>query len=119
MLRPLNPLDSFFLNPSFLNLSGNSQNLKYTKSSMYGGIIETYNKLLENSKCKPRGQIFTFHSLGILTAVTGDCLAALPRISINICLIELLTNACKNKQDLHALSLINRIKITRVIHQIS
>lgn len=86
---------------------------------MYGGIIQIYDQLLENSKCELRGQISTFHSLGILTAVTGDYPAALPMISINICLIELLTNACKNKPDLHALSLINRIKITRVMHQIN
>lgn len=69
-----------------------------------------YNKniqpIVRETECKLRGQSF------ISTVVTGGYQTALPMISINICLIELLTNACKNRGDLHALSLVNRIKIT-------
>ena len=54
------------------------------------------------------GRTLFFNSLSISTAVTGDYQIALFVVLINICLIELLTNACENKQDLHALSLMNR-----------
>lgn len=73
-----------------------------------------------NQNCKLfEGRSSVFTHLGISTVVTGDYHTASPMVSINICSIELLTNACKNKQDLHALLLMNRIKITHVIHQIN
>lgn len=75
--------------------------------------------IVRETECKLRGQIFIFLLIGISIAGTGAYQTALPMISINICLIELLTNACRNKQGLHALSLMNRIKITHVIHQIN
>lgn len=85
------------------------------------GILYKYtaNCYRNQNRKDSEGRSLFFYSLGISTAMTGDYQIVLSMVSINICLMELLTNACKNKQDLHALSLMNRIKITDVIHQIN